>query len=396
MASKTTFIPRFLLPQYGPLWRTTARSTTFARPLNAELGQVLVRYASKTAASKPVATKAATVKKTAATKLTAPKAASTKATSSKASASSTSSKSAAAKAAKASAPTKPPTKTLSAKSTAKATAATRATASKAASSQAATPKPIAGQEPEAEAIVTEPEVQAAAAPKNEAPAITTPAAAAPPKAAAVDPSKPIVLEKPERFNPPSHGARLPRSTPKHYGGPMTTDEVKAQSAKSYPGLPPAENTWTHWFINSRGVHLFITLGTLSSLALYTFAANFRKKSPFADMIPPISEFPSHPFQYIGVCIDVMRMTEEHESAITAEKRRKRVEDVAKRNEYRKAHGMEPASGLSFWGSKAEEKPAEAVAVPVDAAPMVESSELGASPAAEFGADGKRKKFLGIF
>ena len=88
----------------------------------------------------------------------------------------------------------------------------------------------------------------------------TPASAPAPKApAAVDPSKPIVLEKPERFNPPSHGARLPRSTPKHYGGSLTHDEIQTQKTKDYPGLPPPPNTWSHWFINNRQIHMFITL-----------------------------------------------------------------------------------------------------------------------------------------
>ena len=48
------------------------------------------------------------------------------------------------------------------------------------------------------------------------------------------------------------------------------------------------------------------------------------------MIPPISEFPRHPFQYVGVCLDVLRLHEEHESAQTAEKRRRKFEDIAKR------------------------------------------------------------------
>ncbi|KAI1656211.1 hypothetical protein F4813DRAFT_138240 [Daldinia decipiens] len=315
MASKTTYIPRYLLPQYGALWRTAA----FARaPLNAELGQVLVRYTSKTAA----------------------RASSTK----------PSHNSPAAKAAKHSAPTKPLPKT----------AATKAA-------------PITKEVP----------------PETQAPA-TKPGT--PPKP---DPSKPIVLEKPERFNPPSHGARLARSTPKHYGGPMTDAELQAQSAKAYPGLPPPENTWTHWFIHSRGIHLFITLGTLTSLAIYTFIANFNNKSPFADLIPPISEFPRHPFQYIGVVIDVMRMHEKHQSALTAEKRRRKVDDVAKRNEYRKAHGIEPAQG--FWASSdsSSSKPAEPETT--EPVPIVESAAPEPNPAAaELTPDGKRKKFLGIF
>ncbi|XXG97166.1 Ribosome biogenesis ATPase rix7 [Hypoxylon texense] len=371
MASKTTYIPRYLLPQYGALWRTATRSTAFTRPLNAELGQVLVRYASKTAASKPTATPK--TPKTAATKVVAPKSASTKA----------SSKTAAAKAAKASAPTKPLTKASPIKP-----AATRATAAKAAVTKSPTPPATSAPPP------------AASEPVPVTPAPETVVKAEPtPTAKPVDPSKPLVLEKPEKFNPPSHGARLPRSTPKHYGGPMSDAELQAQNVKTYPGLPPPDNTWTHWFIHSRSIHLFITLGTLTSLAIYTFIANFKAKSPFADMIPPISEFPRHPFQYVGVLVDVMRLHEEHESALTAEKRRMRVDDVAKRNEYRKAHGMEPAQG--FWASGTSEPQPEPQlqTTEPEPAPVVESAEpqeAQAAVAADLTPDGKRKKFLGIF
>ncbi|OTB05319.1 hypothetical protein M426DRAFT_10646 [Hypoxylon sp. CI-4A] len=326
MASKTTYIPRYLLPQYGALWRTATRTTALARPLNGELGQVLVRYASRTSATK--------IAKNPAAKIAGSRAASTKST--------------AAKAAKASAPTKPPTKTP-------------------------TTKP--------------------------APKTTSPSDTSEPAARQADPSKPIVLEKPERFNPPSHGARLPRSTPRHYGGVMSEAELQAQSAKAYPGMPPPENTWTHWFLNSRGIHMFITLGTLTSLALYTFMANFNAKSPFADMIPPISELPRHPFQYLGVVIDVMKLHEEHESALTAEKRKRRVEDVAKRNEYRKAHGMEPAQGFWAGGLSSESKEDGVEAESQNASTetvTVPATEPESTPASEFTPDGKRKKFLGIF
>ncbi|KAI1737112.1 hypothetical protein F4680DRAFT_460651 [Xylaria scruposa] len=351
MASKTTYIPRFLLPQYGPMWRAAVRSAAFARPLNGEVGQVMVRYASQTTSKRPTAVKSAV------TKVTAQRTASSKA-----------------KAAKHSAPTKPLPKNAAKIPTPKSTAPQKA----------ATPVKPAATTTASTPAASEPVVQAVA-PKP---------AAAPPVA---DPSKPIVLEKPERFNPPSHGSRLPRSTPRHYGGSLTAEEVQAQNQRAYPGLPPPPNTWSHWFINSRGIHMFITLGTLTSLAFYTFCVNFQAKSPFADMVPPISEFPRHPFQYIGVCIDVLRMHEEHESALTAEKRRRKVEDVTKRNEYRKAHGLEPAtSGL--FGSKAVEKPKETVDDASPQAPaIVESSDPEpVAVAVEITPEGKRKKFMGIF
>ncbi|KAI0974780.1 hypothetical protein F4678DRAFT_420829 [Xylaria arbuscula] len=358
MASKTTYIPRFLLPQYGPMWRTAVRTAALGRPLNVEVGQVMVRYASKTSSRRPAAAAAKNVVATTTAQQTA------------------ATKSAASKAAKASAPTKPTQKLP--------TKASSSTPSKPAARETA-PTPATATAPAAEPAVRTVAPKLAAAPTRPTP----------------DPSKPIVLEKPERFNPPSHGSRLPRSTPRHYGGAMTAEEVQAQTRKTYPGLPPPPNTWSHWFLNNRGIHMFITLGTLTSLAMYTFAMNFKAKSPFADMIPPIGEFPRHPFQYIGVCLDVLRLHEEHESAQTAEKRRRRVEDVAKRDEYRKAHGLEPATS-GFFGAKVEQAAETAdEASPSAATTVVESSRPEPEPvpdtvAAEFTPEGKRKKFLGIF
>jgi hypothetical protein len=69
-----------------------------------------------------------------------------------------------------------------------------------------------------------------------------------------------VLAKPERFTPPSHGARLPKKGgPRHYGGDLSTEEVAAQVAREYPGMPPPPNTRAHWFLTSRWIHVVITV-----------------------------------------------------------------------------------------------------------------------------------------
>ncbi|KAI1438632.1 hypothetical protein GGR50DRAFT_371626 [Xylaria sp. CBS 124048] len=373
MAAKTTSIPRFLLPQYGSMWRTGVRSGTFARPLNAEVGQVIVRHVSNTARRPAIASSAAT-------NICGSRAASGRA---------------AAKAFKNSAPTRP----------------LRATASKPASNPPASEPVAQAATPENTSPASKRAPQATA-PENAPPLASDPVAQAiapkptPTARPAVDPSKPIVLEKPERFNPPSHGARLPRSRPKHYGGPTTAAEYQAQSQRTYPGLPPPPNTFASWFINSRAVHMFITMGTLSSLAIYTFVSNFKANSPFVDLIPPISEFPWYPFQYIGVCIDVIRMHEEHESARVNEQHRRKVEDITKRNEYRKAHGLEPATpGLrGEFAAAATTAPGPThSAIESSSEPMPDNNaatELPSRPnddaAAELPADGKRKKFLGLF
>ncbi|KAI1817129.1 hypothetical protein GGS20DRAFT_101715 [Poronia punctata] len=353
MASKATSIPRFLLPQSSPMWRA---ATT--RPL--DVGQVITRHITN-AASKSTKTKGAIAGQRSYSKKS----------------------SAASKAAKHSAPTKPPSDLPGVvKLTPKGPVTPKASAA-----SAKTVEPIA----KPVAAESQPTVKTVA-PKPKTP----PSPAKPAATPKVDPSKPIVLEKPARFNPPSHGSRLPRSTPRHYGGPMTTEEVQAQARKSYPGLPPPPNTWSHWFIHSRGVHTFITLGTLTSLAAYVWVQNFKAKSPYMDMIPDISEFPRHPFQYIGTCLEVLRMTEEHESAQTAEKRRRRVEDVGKRNEYRKAHGMEPAN-KGIFGARAEvaEDVAETPGA-ASAAAVVDSSTPEPNVPAEATEGRQKKKFLGIF
>lgn len=72
--------------------------------------------------------------------------------------------------------------------------------------------------------------------------------------------KPIVLEKPAKFNPPSHGSRLKRNTtPRHYGPQLTPSEIAARGRKHYPGLMAPEGTWSHWFWHSRLLHTFITM-----------------------------------------------------------------------------------------------------------------------------------------
>lgn len=85
---------------------------------------------------------------------------------------------------------------------------------------------------------------------------------------AKEPGKPIVLEQPTRFNPPSHGARLPRKDrpqQQHYGGSLSSEEVSSQRRREYPGMMAPQGTWAHWFWNSQGLHLSITLVSIPGL-----------------------------------------------------------------------------------------------------------------------------------
>ncbi|KAL1880011.1 hypothetical protein VTK73DRAFT_6401 [Phialemonium thermophilum] len=213
-------------------------------------------------------------------------------------------------------------------------------------------------------------------------------------------SKPIVLEKPERFNPPSHGSRLPKkTTPRHYGGDLSSEEVQAQKKKDYPGLMAPEGTWAHWFWHSRALHLFITMGTLASLALFTFVQNFKRNSPFADMLPPASDFLYHPVSSFRIVFEVIRLSEEHNAKIVQERRMRRIDDVAKRDQYRKAHGLDK-EGIAGFMARFDDKTedSQAVAPPESSNSMVQTAGGPELPLVKDSSDVQepRKKWLGIF
>jgi hypothetical protein len=49
--------------------------------------------------------------------------------------------------------------------------------------------------------------------------------------------------------------------------------------------------------------------------------------------------------------EVVKLHVEHTSVETAERRKRKVEDVQKRSEYRKAHGLEGSGGFGDWTAK---------------------------------------------
>ncbi|CAK7209188.1 hypothetical protein SBRCBS47491_000355 [Sporothrix bragantina] len=218
-----------------------------------------------------------------------------------------------------------------------------------------------------------------------------------------------ILEKPAKFNPPSHGARLPRRNAnapasQHYGGDVSEAERAAQRLRQYPGMMAPPGTWAHWIWTSRSFHLTVTMSTLAALAVYTMFENFRRTSPFVDMLPTMSEAMQHPILAARQTIEVVRLTEHHRVTEIAERRQMRVDDVAKRTMYRKAHGLDETVGFGSnggWFSSGgtnkgplpptRNEPIESAAVD-DASPI--RSEAPAETQAEEA--GQKKKFLGIF
>lgn len=79
-----------------------------------------------------------------------------------------------------------------------------------------------------------------------------------------DPKKPIVLEQPDKFRPPSHGARRnARSSTNTYGAGaynqnMTAAQLESSKTKSYPHMFPPEGSRMYWSLTTRWVHVVFT------------------------------------------------------------------------------------------------------------------------------------------
>lgn len=90
------------------------------------------------------------------------------------------------------------------------------------------------------------------------------------------------------------------------------------------------------------------------------------------MLPSASDYWQHPIVSLRTTHEVWQLTMLHNSSIVAQKRKKRVDDVVKRSEYRKAHGLEQTGGFGNWTAKEEPQ-----------APTLEGGQ-------------KREKWLGVF
>jgi hypothetical protein len=93
-------------------------------------------------------------------------------------------------------------------------------------------------------------------------------------ASSAPPPKPRLLEKPDRFNPPSHPSRL-RSKHRSYGSPLPEHERRAQKTRTYPHMMPAEGTFIHWFLTNRNIHLWISIVCISLHSSDKMSANKR-------------------------------------------------------------------------------------------------------------------------
>jgi hypothetical protein len=95
-------------------------------------------------------------------------------------------------------------------------------------------------------------------------------------------------------------------------------------------------------------------GTLFSMAGFTWVTNFKRTSKFADMLPSASDLFFHPIAFTRTFLEVLKLHSAAMTAETVERRRNKVDDVSKRAEYRKAHGLE-SEGFGGWTAKTDEQ-----------------------------------------
>ena len=80
-------------------------------------------------------------------------------------------------------------------------------------------------------------------------------------------SKPIVLEQPDQFRPPSHPSRLIKPRGRASGGTYngaynqssTTAEREGQRNKRYPHMFPDEGTLAHSLLTNKMLHVLIAM-----------------------------------------------------------------------------------------------------------------------------------------
>ncbi|RAL06533.1 uncharacterized protein BO97DRAFT_380203 [Aspergillus homomorphus CBS 101889] len=219
--------------------------------------------------------------------------------------------------------------------------------------------------------------------------------------------KPIVLPQPDKFRPPSHpqrrvvrtsNGRVAAAEPVNYGPRLTEAQKAEQRKKQYPNMFPPEGTVAHKFLTSRGIHVWIAMGVLTSLATFTFTTNFKQSSPFAHLLPPWSGLLTHPIDTVRTALSVFRMHVEHSSQLTREKRRQRVEDAEKRRQYRIAHGLEEAPEAEEGAAAAPVAAAGKEAVD-EQSPVARDVQVEGADATFVDWEGKRrpvKKWLGIW
>lgn len=94
---------------------------------------------------------------------------------------------------------------------------------------------------------------------------------------------------------------------------------------------------------------------MATMATFVWATNFKQNNPFADMLPSWGQVFTQPIVATRTFFEVVKLTTDHNTAETMERRRRKVEDVQKRAAYRKAHGLDTDEGFGGWTAKSEKE-----------------------------------------
>lgn len=124
-------------------------------------------------------------------------------------------------------------------------------------------------------------------------------------------------------------------------------------------------------------------GTLSCLAVFAGLETYHRTSPVAHLLPERHYFFSHPLDYLSQYLTVYKLHVEARSIETAERRRKKTEDMQKRDRYRKAHGIKDTQNVWGFGKRLEKvKEGEEASEGSDNAEGTAEGSMGEEIAAE--------------
>ena len=111
------------------------------------------------------------------------------------------------------------------------------------------------------------------------------------------------------------------------------------------------------------------------------------------MLPHWTQLFTHPIAATRTFFEVLRLTTEHTTAETMDRRKRKVDDVQKRAQYRKAHGLDADEAVGGWTAKTD---AESLG---PAIPVGDGVAAGAEPGSEEPVVREKKhvkKWLGIW
>ena len=88
--------------------------------------------------------------------------------------------------------------------------------------------------------------------------------------------------------------------------------------------------------------------TLTVLAGWAWGMSFLQTTIYRDQLPSWSDLFTRPFSSVIQFVQVYKLHVAHESEVVAQKRRRKLEDVEKRKEFLREHGVEPGFLTGSW------------------------------------------------